>query len=59
MSRIFSVSEVKQFSLHLPVSIHFPTVGKSHLQKATDPGESELLVVSDCGVTDKGSYFTP
>ena len=59
---MFSVSKVKhlyQFSLHLPVSIHFPTVGKGHLHKATDPGESELLEVSDWGVTGKGSHFTP
>ena len=45
-------------SLHLvvPVSIHFPTVGKSHSHGVTDPGESELLGVSDWGVTDKGSH---
>ena len=53
------MSKVKrsyQFSLHLPVAIHFPTVGKCHSHGATDLGESEFLGVSDWGVTDKWSH---
>ena len=49
------MSQVKH-SLHLPVAIHFPTVGKCHSRGANDLGESEFLGVSDLGVTDKGSH---
>ena len=64
LSQIFHVSQVKHpcstctNSLHLPVSIHFPTVGIRHSH-----GESELLGVTGelpiatRGVTDKGSHF--
>ena len=36
--------------------MHVAVVSKSHSHGATDPGESELLGVSDWGVTDKGSH---
>ena len=42
--------------MHLPVSIHFPTVGKCHSHGATDLGELEFPGVSDWGVTDKGTH---
>ena len=53
------MSKVKhsyKFSLHLAVSIHFPTVDKCHSHGATGLGESEFLGVSDWEVTDKGSH---
>ena len=42
--------------MHLPVSIHLPTVGECHSHGATDLGELEFPGVSDWGVTDKGTH---